>query len=365
MTPDAVVIAGHFAIDGQLIAVEPYSGGHINDSFVVTYRHKGRNARFLLQRINDAVFPDPTLLMENIRRVTSHIAEKLKSLGVGEVNRRVLTLVQTNDGSPRCRDGMGAYWRLYRFIEGARACQTVETPKQAEQAGRAFGAFQCMLADLPGPRLHETIPDFHDTPSRFAALERAIQADPHGRASEARREIEYALLHRSQATALLDLHQADDIPERVVHNDAKISNVLFDQESGDALCIVDLDTVMPGLALSDFGDMVRSMTCPASEDETDLSRVEVRMPLFEGLARGYLEAVAPMLTAAERANLATAGKLITLEQGVRFLTDFLNGDTYYRTKRPVQNLDRCRTQFKLVESIIRHERQMVRLVESL
>jgi thiamine kinase-like enzyme len=164
---------------------------------------------------------------------------------------------------------------------------------------------------------------------------------------------------------LLDLHKAGDIPERVVHNDAKISNALFDRETGEALCIVDLDTVMPGLALYDFGDMVRSMTCPASEDETDLSRVDVQIPLFEALARGYLETAAPFLTTAERANLVTAGKLITLEQGVRFLTDFLNGDTYYRTQRSNQNLDRCRTQFKLVESIIQHERQMVRFVESL
>jgi len=210
--------------------------------------------------------------------------------------------------------------------------------------------------------LHETIPGFHDTPSRFAALERATQADPRRRTAEARREIECAFLHRSLAGVLLDLHKAGEIPERVVHNDAKISNVLFDGTTGAALCVVDLDTVMPGLAVYDFGDMVRSMTCPAAEDETDLSRVEVQMPLFEALARGYLEA-ATFLTPAERVHLVTAGKLITLEQGVRFLTDFLNGDTYYRTQRSSQNLDRCRTQFKLAESIIQNEAQMVRFVD--
>ncbi len=365
MAPELEAVAGHFTIEGRLIAVEPFGGGHINDSFLVTYRQKDRSARFLHQRINDAVFPAPVLVMENIQRVTDHIAQRLKSLGVADVNRKVLTLVQTNEGSSYCRDSMGSYWRLYWFIESARVCQTVETPEQAEQAGRALGVFQRLLVDLSGPRLHETIPGFHNTPSRFEALERAVQADPQGRAAEARREIECALLNRSLATALLDLYQAGDIPERVVHNDAKISNVLFDRETGEALCIVDLDTVMPGLALYDFGDMVRSMTCPAPEDETDPSRVEVRMPLFAALVRGYLEAATPFLAPMERANLVTAGKLIALEQGVRFLTDFLNGDKYYRTQRPNQNLDRCRTQFKLVESIIQHERQMVRFVESL
>lgn len=365
MTLELEAVARQFAVEGKLTSVEPFRGGHINDSFLVTYRQGDGSARFLLQRINEAVFSAPALVMDNIQRVTCHLAQRLKALGVPDVNRRVLTLVQTNEQQPCYRADPRSHWRLYEFIECTRVHSTVETPDQAEQAGRVLGVFQRLLADLSGPRLHETIPGFHDTPSRFVALERVVQADPRGRAAEARREIECAFLHRSLAGVLLDLHRAGEIPERVVHNDAKISNVLFDRETGEALCIVDLDTVMPGLALYDFGDMVRSMTCPAPEDEADLSRAEVRMPLFEALVRGYLEAAAPFLTPAERANLVTAGKLITLEQGVRFLTDFLQGDTYYRTQRPNQNLDRCRTQFKLVESIIQHERQMVRFVESL
>jgi aminoglycoside phosphotransferase (APT) family kinase protein len=364
MASELETVAGHFAVDGKPTTVKPFNGGHINDSFLVTYRQEDGSARFLLQRINEAVFPDPALVTANIQRVTSHIVQKLKSLGVPDINRRVPTLVRTNEGGFCHRDQAGSCWRLYRFVEDVRVCQKVDTPGQAEQAGRAFGAFQSLLADLPGPRLHETIPGFHDTPSRFEALDRVVRADPRGRTAEAQPEIDYAFVHRASAGALCELHRAGEIPERVAHNDAKISNVLFDRETGEALCVVDLDTVMPGLALNDFGDMVRSMTCPAAEDERDLSAVEVEMSLFEALARSYVEASAGFLTPVERANLVTAGKLITLEQGVRFLTDFLNGDTYYRTQRPNQNLDRCRTQFKLVESITQHEARMVHFIDS-
>jgi len=365
MTPEPKAIAAQFAIEGRVIAIELFDGGHINDSYRVTYERKGRSSHFFLQRVNDTAFPEPARVMENIRRVTDHIAQKLKSLGVADVNRRVLTLMQTHEGRAYCRDHNGSYWRLYRFIESVPTCRAVETPEQAEQAAHAFGTFQGFLADLPGPRLHVTIPDFHNTPSRFMQLELAKEVDHCGRTAEARREIEFAFQHRDLASALLDSHQAGDIPERVVHNDAKLSNVLFDAQSGDALCVVDLDTVMPGLASYDFGDMVRSMTCTAPEDETELSRVEVRMPLFAALARGYLNATSDFLTPGERAHLVTAGKVIVLEQGVRFLADFLRGDTNYRTRRPNHNLDRCRTQFKLLESIIQHESRMVRIVERL
>ena len=365
MIPDLAGIVGRFAVEGQLTAVKPRAGGHINDSFVVTCRQRGESTRFLLQRLNDAVFPAPEAVMDNIQRVTRHLTAKLRALGVAEITRRVLTLVPTRAHEPYQRDETGGYWRLYRFIEGARGYQRVQTAEQAERAARAFGDFQRSLLDLPGPRLHETISGFHDTPSRFEALERVLRADAHGRSAEADAEIKWALAQRHLAGALLDLHQAGDVPERGAHHDAKISNVLFDRDSGEALCVVDLDTIMPGLALYDFGDMVRSMTCSAPEDERDLARVKIELPLFEALARGYLEAAASFLTPRERAHLVTAGKVITFEQGVRFLTDFLDGDTYYRVSRPHQNLDRCRTQFKLVESILRHEREMVRLIDRL
>jgi aminoglycoside phosphotransferase (APT) family kinase protein len=277
----------------------------------------------------------------------------------------VLTLVPTHAGEPYHRDAAGGCWRLYRFIEGTRVCEAVETPQQAEFVGRAFGAFQFLLTDFAGPRLHETIPGFHNTPSRYEALDRAVQTDSCNRAAAARAEIDLADRYRPLAGVLLDLHQAGEIPERIAHNDAKISNVLLDETTGEALCVVDLDTVMPGLALHDFGDMVRSMTTTAAEDETDLAKVEVEMPLFEGLARGYLTAAGEFLNPIEREHLVVSGKLITLEQAVRFLTDYLVGDRYYKTHRPNHNLDRARTQFKLLGSIQRYEAEMTQFVERL
>jgi aminoglycoside phosphotransferase (APT) family kinase protein len=363
MLPEPQVIAAHFAVEGRLAAAEPFGAGHINDSFLLTYRRDDKAARYLLQRINDVVFPRPALVMENIQRVTAHTARKLKTQGASDVSRRVLTLIPTHEDEPCYRDDAGSYWRLYRFIENTRVHEAVETPEQAAHAGRMFGAFQLQLADLGGPRLHETIRDFHNTPLRYEALDQAVECDSCNRAAAAKAEIELAERHRALAGVLLDLHRRGEIPERVVRNDAKITNVLFDVATGEALCVVDLDTVMPGLSLYDFGDMVRSMTCTAAEDETDLSRVEVQMPLFEALTRGYLEAAGGLLTPTEGEQLVFAGTLITLEQAVRFLTDFLNGDTYYKTQRPNHNLDRCRNQFRLLESVARYEAQMGQFVE--
>ena len=365
MPAEVTDIASRFAVAGELVAADAFSGGHINDSHLLTYQRAGRTVRFLLQRINDTAFPKPALVMDNIQRVTAHIAEALTSQGVRDIGRRVLTLVPTHEREPYYRDSGGSYWRLYPFIEGTHVHEAVETTEQAGQAGRAFGTFQRLLADLPDPRLHETIPDFHNTPLRFETLERAAQTDACNRAAAAKAEIEFAARHRVLAGVLLDLQQRGEIPGRIVHNDAKISNVLFDRTTGEGLCVTDLDTVMPGLVLYDFGDMVRSMTCTAAEDEVDLSKVEVQMPLFEALARGYLDAAGEFLTPAERERLVFAGRLITLEQGVRFLADFLNADTYYKTQRPGHNLDRCRTQFKLVESITRHEARMNQFIASL
>ena len=362
---DLEAVAARFKVTGELVAAEPFRGGHINDSFLLTCRRANGSVRFLLQRINHAVFSNPMLLMENVQRVTDHVASALESQGTRDIDRRVLRLVRTHEDTPCHGDDAGSCWRLYRFIENTRTYEVVETAPQAEQAGRAFGAFQQLLADLPVPLLHETIPDFHNTPLRFEALERAVQADTYNRAAMAKDEIDVALSRRWMAGLLLDLHEAGEIPKRAVHNDAKINNVLFDEDTDTALCVVDLDTVMPGLAPYDFGDMVRSMTSLSREDERDLSKVEVQMPLFEAIARGYLEEAGALLTPAERAHLVPAGKLITLEQGVRFLTDFLNGDVYYKTQRPGQNLDRCRTQLELVESIERHEPQMTRFIETL
>ena len=342
----------------------PNGDGHIHDSYLLEFRNGGRITHGLLQRINTNVFPDPMALMENIRRVTEHLAARLRNSPPHDDRDRTLTIVPTSEGEFLHVDRDGSYWRMYRYVERTATYGVVASAWHAEEAGRAFGTFQALLADLPGPRLHEIIPAFHDTPKRFEALDRALRMDPCRRASEADKEIEFARSQQPVAGLLLAAHRAGEIPERIVHNDAKIGNVLFDDETYTALCVVDLDTVMPGLALFDFGDMVRTMAVTCREDETDLDSVEVDLPLFAALSRGYIGATRLFLTPAERRRLALAGHLITLEQGIRFLTDFLHGDTYYGAARPKQNLDRCRVQFKLVESILRHEDEMVHIVEA-
>ena len=352
-------VVANFQVVGKFVSAIPYGSGHINDTWCAVFDQSGSHVRFILQRINHIVFKNPCELMENIQRVTSHLAAQIE--GQPEAKRRVLTLILALDGRPWYRDAEGNYWRAYRFIENARSFDAVESTEQAFQAAKAFGRFQQMLATLPSPRLHDTIPDFHNTHRRFATLEEAIAADVANRAVLAKSEIDFALSRKSISTVLLDAN----LPERVTHNDTKFNNVLLDDETGEAICVIDLDTVMPGLSLYDFGDMVRTTTSPAFEDERDLSRVTMQFPMFEALVRGYLSSARGFLTKAEKQYLAFSGKLITFEQGIRSLTDYLAGDVYYKVSREGHNLDRCRTQFKLVESIELQEEEMDRLVHSL
>ncbi len=356
---DVRLIASRFQIHGELREATPYGSGHINDTYRAVYDQAGTPVRYVFQRINHNIFKNPVAVMENIQRVTAHLAGKAG--GKTDSTRRVLTLVPTQTGECYHRDEQGNHWRCYLFIEQARTYDAVESTQQAFQAAKAFGQFQQMLADLAAPRLHDTIPDFHHTPKRFAALEKAIAGDAAGRARLAKPEIQFALRHQPMCAVLLDA----ELPERVTHNDTKFNNVMLDDATGEGICVIDLDTVMPGLALYDFGDMVRTTTSPAQEDERDLSRVQMQFPMFEALARGYLSSAAEFLTPAEKKFLPLSGKLITFEIGIRFLTDFLAGDTYFKVHREGHNLDRCRTQFKLVESIEQQEEKMDRLVESI
>ena len=361
---DLQAIRGQFRIPGRWISGAPFVGGLIHDSYVIVCDRDGARTRYLLQRINQAVFRDPPAVMRNIHRVTGHIRATQRAAGTPDVDRRTLTVVPTRDGQPCHRTNDGDYWRLFVFIENAHSYEIVDSPDRAYEAAGAFGRFQTLLRDLAPPRLEETIPGFHDTAQRFTAFERAVQADRCNRAASAGAEIDFALRHRPIVDVLPALQARGDLPERVVHNDTKINNVLFDDATGEALCVVDLDTVMPGLVLHDFGDMVRTVTSPATEDERDVSKVMFRKPFFEALTGGYLASTAEWLTPAERSHLPFAGKLITYEQGLRFLTDYLCGDTYYPVQRPTHNLDRCRTQFALVESILHCEEWMSRTVES-
>lgn len=352
-------VAGRFQLGGAFLTAARHGSGHINDTYCAVFEQTGAPARYIFQRINHNIFKDPVALMENVRRVTQHLAKKMA--GIPELTRRVLTLVLARDGKAYCRDADGNHWRVYHFITKARTYDTVESTRQAFEAARAFGQFQKLLADLPAPGLHDTIPDFHNTPKRLAALQRAIEADAANRAALAKPEIEWTLRHQDIAGGLVNA----GLPQRVTHNDTKLNNVMLDDATGEGVCVIDLDTVMPGLAVYDFGDMVRTTTSPAKEDERDLAKVRMQFPMFEALARGYLAATGDFLTPAEKGRLAFSGKLITYENALRFLTDFLSGDTYYRVHRPHHNLDRCRTQIKLVDSIAEQEEAMNKLVETL
>jgi hypothetical protein len=348
-----------FQVAGNFLGAEPFGTGHINDSYRVAFRAGSIDSRYLLQRINTGVFTNPAVLMQNMERVTKHIAN-LNS-DSAENDGRLLTLIPAQDGQSFHIDAHGGCWRMTRFIEGTLALERIDSPQQAFQIAAAFGRFQKQVASLPPPRLNDTIPDFHNTPKRFAVLEKAIESDVANRAHTAKSEFAFAMTRKFLASVLLDT----GMPERIAHNDAKSSNVLVSKKSGKGLCVIDLDTVMPGFAVYDFGDMVRSMTSPAAEDERDLSRVSMQFPMFEALLRGYLQSAGDLLTAREKQFIASSGKVITFENGLRFLSDYLDGDRYYKVHREGQNLDRCRAQFKLLESIEEQEDQMNRVVESL
>lgn len=354
-----------FGIPGELLQAAPYGSGHINDTYAATYSSNGQFVRYIFQRINHNVFTNPVAVMENIARVTNHSRDVLARRQVSDPLRRTLTVLPALDGRPYFQDSEGYTWRTYLFIEEAVTYDKIENANQAREAARAFGEFQGLLVDLPGERLHETIPQFHHTRSRFDALIRAIEADSEGRAASVADEIGFARAREHLVDELLDQQARGELPERITHNDTKLNNVMFDTASGEAICVIDLDTVMPGLVLYDFGDMVRTATSPALEDEKDLSLVTMQMPMFQALAEGYLGATQSFLLPAEKDRLAFSGKLITFEIGLRFLTDFLSGDTYFKTHRPGHNLDRCRTQFKLVESIESQEPAMQNFVNSL
>lgn len=360
---DIAAIARHFAMAGDLTGFRPCGQGLINDTYEVNFNQGGLPVRYVIQRINHHVFKQPELVMENIMRVTTHIREGLKDQGEVDLARRVLTLIPCRDGKKWHVDEFGHTWRGYIFIEGAHAHNHVESPALAEEAARAFGEFQGQLVNLEGGRLADTIPNFHHTRSRYQALMRAVEEDSAERVSSVAQELDWVCERESVVGRLLDLQAAGELPERITHNDTKINNVMIDQQTGQGLCVMDLDTVMPGLVLYDFGDLVRATTISTAEDSLELDRVSMRRPMFDALVRGYLRGAGDFLTDKEAEYLAFSGKLITLETGIRFLTDYLQGDHYFKTSRPSHNLDRFRVQAKMVESIEAQETAMQGEVE--
>ncbi len=357
-------VSRHFQIHGDLQQVEPCKIGHINETYIATYNQGGTRVRYIHQKINTEVFRDPAGVMDNIERITRHQRELLLAAGTPDVTRRVLTVVPARDGVGFHRTAEGACWRTFVFVENVRSYESVTNPALASEAGRAFGEFQRLLSDLPGKRLVETIPHFHDSRRRFDTFQTAVDADRFNRVQSAGPEVQFAVSREKIVDVILKATARKLIPERPTHNDTKFNNVMLDITTSKAVCVVDLDTVMPGCALYDFGDMVRTTTSPTLEDELDLSKVHVRMPLFRALCRGYLEATNGMLNRHERALIAFAGKLLTFTIGLRFLTDYLSGDTYFRVHRPGHNLERARTQFRLVESIEQQEEAMQKFADS-
>ncbi len=342
-------LAGMFDIYGDFLVASPFGNGNVNDTFQLTYDQGGIRLHYVLQRINSNVFKDPVAVMENVTRVTDHILCKIRA-AKAQTRKRTIRLLHAHDGKSYAFDSRGNCWRAYIFVEHARAYEVLDSPEQAFRVAQGFGEFQKQLVDLDG-RLNETIPDFHNTPKRINVLEAAIKADVCGRVKNVQREIDFVMSRKEECGKLLALNAEGSIPERITHNDTKANNILIDDLSGEAICVIDLDTVMPGLVLYDFGDMVRSGANPAEEDEQDLNRVGMKFDMYEALYDGFVSAAGSFLTEAEKEMLPFSAKLITLEIGLRFLSDYIMGDVYFKTRRSNQNLDRCRTQFKLVESI--------------
>lgn len=354
----AILAAKQFNSD-KITCIEPYGSGHINSTWLAVHTSPdGREVKNLLQKINNYVFKSPDELMENIAGVTSFLHNKVEEDGT-------LTVVPTLDGKNYYLDEFGNYWRVYKFIENAIAYQQIENDNDFYTCGIAFGEFQQMLAEYPAEKLHETIPNFHNTPIRFANFKKALAEDKVGRAKDVQAEIDFVLARECKANAITSKLESGEIPYRVTHNDTKLNNILIDDSTGKAKCVIDLDTIMPGAAAYDFGDSIRFGASTGAEDETDLSKIEVDTHLFEVFAKGYLSTANKFLTPTEKDSLVTGAYLMTLECGVRFLTDHLNGDVYFKIHRENHNLDRCRTQFKLVADMEAKEAELRAIVNSI
>ncbi len=345
-------ICGKFQTKGAALSCEPYGNGHINATYLV----KTDEEQYILQRINHHIFQDVPGLMRNVERVTAFLAEKDPD------PRHSLHLVPAKDDAAYV-EAEGEFYRMYDFVHDSICLDAPETDEDFYQSAVAFGSFQRQLADFPANELSETIPRFHDTPNRYRALRAAIEKDALGRAASCREEIEFALTREADAAVMINLLAAGELPLRVTHNDTKLNNVMLDAKTRKPLCVIDLDTVMPGLAANDFGDSIRFGANTGAEDEKDLTKISLSLARYEAFARGFLEACGKALTPKEIETLPWGAKLMTLECGVRFLTDYLEGDTYFRIHRPEHNLDRTRTQFALVADMEKKWTQMCDIVK--
>lgn len=343
-----------FSFEGKAVSSEKYGSGHINSTFLVV---TDSGKRYILQKINNKIFPDVEGLMNNIMLVTEHLKKKYTE------PRRVLTLVKTIDGKPFAEID-GEYWRAYDFVEDSLCLQLPENNDDFYESAVAFGSFGQALSDFPVEKLVEVIPDFHNTPSRFKKFHEVLEKDPLGRAALVQEEIKFCLDREEEMSTLQRLRDEKVLPDRVTHNDTKLNNVLLDKETRKSLCVIDLDTVMPGLCLYDYGDSIRFGASTALEDEKDLSKVSMSLDLFKIYTKGFVSAL-PNLTKEEKENLPLGAKTMTFECGMRFLTDYLDGDHYFAVHREGHNLDRARTQFKLVADMESKWEEMKKVVMEL
>ena len=349
-------VTHHFRIQGEAAEICPWGSGHINDTFLVE-----AGVRYILQRMNRNIFVRPMDVMENITGVTSFLKEKIIKAG-GDELRETLTVISSKDGKSLYQDADGDCWRMYYMIEDAMCYDKVETEEDFYESAKAFGNFGHLLSDYPAETLHETIPGFHDTKARFEVFQRAVEADVCGRAEETAAEIRF-FQERKDITGVLGQMQAEGkLPLRVTHNDTKLNNIMMDKKTGKGICVIDLDTVMPGLSVHDFGDSIRFGASTGAEDEQDLSKVSLDLHLFALYTKGFLEGCQGSLTDIEVAMLPMGAKVMTYECGLRFLTDYLQGDTYFKTHREGHNLDRCRTQMKLVADMEAKWQEMEKIV---
>ncbi|MEN8241106.1 MAG: aminoglycoside phosphotransferase family protein [Chloroflexota bacterium] len=347
-TQQITAILDNFQLEGLFHEINPISSGHIHSSFLVTFNSVIDPQKFILQRVNTHVFPESEPLINNIRLVTDHLRKQVASRGKNSATC-VVEMIPTQEGDFLLKQPNGDLWRMFTNIDHADTFELVENEKQVYQAGLAIGDFIFSLADFPVEQLIDTIPMFHHTPSRFKDFLAVMKADRIGRAQEVREEIGFVLERQEITAALVNMLDSGELPLRVIHNDTKISNVLFDRQSGDSICMIDLDTVMPGTSLYDFGDAARTMTATAAEDERDLSLVDFNQAYFEKLTAGFIHGMQDSLTPGELKMIPESAILMTLECGIRFLGDFLDGDRYFHTEYDDHNLVRARVQFKLVE----------------
>ena len=350
-----------FDFPGTLAACEPYGSGHINDTYRLTYETEEGIKHFILQKMNKNIFTKPVELMENIEGVTSWLRKKIVENG-GDPERETLNIIKSKEGMPYYIDRQGEYWRVYLFIEDATSFDMVQNEEDFYQSAVAFGHFQRLLADYPAETLHETIKNFHNTPDRMEKFKKAVREDVCGRVQGVQDEIRFIMDRENLTHVLYDMLQDGKLPLRVTHNDTKLNNIMIDNATGKAICVIDLDTVMPGLTAYDFGDSIRFGASTAAEDEKDLSKVSCDLRLFEVYTKGFIEGCGGALTETELDTLPMGAILMTFENGMRFLTDYLEGDHYFKIHREGQNLDRCRTQLTLVKDMQEKLPQMNEIV---